>query len=157
MRQLIRKMIVLTAVTATAMLGADSSLGTWKYNADKTKIMVGTNPLKSRTEVIEATPDGGFKITRTDQRTDGTTVNSTVTCKYDGNKCPVTGSPVVGSASYKRVNANTTTSESFKKSGETYQTGTTVVSKDGKTKTTTFKGVDAQDKPIAGTVVYDKQ
>lgn len=151
------KLIVLTAMTAVAVFGADSSLGTWKYNADKSKITVGANPLKSRIEVVEATPDGGFKVTRTDQRTDGTTINSIVACKYDGKKCPVTGNPVVDAASYKRVNANTTTSESFKKSGETYQKGTTVVSKDGKTKTVTFKGVDAQGKPLAGTIVYDKQ
>ena len=144
-------------MTAIAVWGADSSLGTWKYNADKSKITVGTSPLKSRTEVIEATPDGGFKATRTDVRTDGTNVNSTVTCKYDGKKCSVTGSPVVDTVSYKRVNALTTSSESFKKSGEPYQAGTTVVSKDGKTKTVTFKGIDAQGKPIAGTIVYDKQ
>ena len=157
MRNPVGKLIVLTAMTALAVWGADSSLGTWKYNADKTKITVGTTPLKSRTEVIEATPDGGFTMTRTDVRTDGNNVNSSVTCKYDGKKCSVTGSPVVDSVSVKRVNADAITSESFKKGGEPYQTGTTVVSKDGKTKTATFKGVDAQGKPIAGTIVYDKQ
>jgi len=96
-------------------------------------------------------------MTRIDQRTDGTRVNTTVTCKYDGKRCPITGAPVVDTISYKRVDANTTTSESFKKNGEPYQTATTVVSKDGKTKTVTFKGIDAQGKPIAGTIVYDKQ
>lgn len=157
MRHLIGKLIVLTAMTAIAVWGADSSLGTWKLNVDKTKLTVGTNPLKSRTEAVEAAPDGGFKVTRTDQRTDGTNINSTVTCKYDGKKCSVTGNPAVDTVSFKRVDANTDTSESFKKNGETYQTATTVVSKDGKTKTATFKGVDAQGKPIAGTVFYDKQ
>ena len=52
------------------MLGADTSVATWKFNAAKSKT-TSANPIKSQTDVREATPDGGVKVTRTGQMTDG--------------------------------------------------------------------------------------
>jgi hypothetical protein len=156
MRKCIAKLIVVTAITAIGMYGADGSVGTWKYNTEKSKITVGTNTLKSRTDVVEATSDGGVKITRTEERTDGTKYNFSYTCKYDGKECPVTGGNF-DSASYKRVDANTTNLEIKRNDGTLHQTGKAVISKDGKTRTVTIKGTDLKGKPIAGTMIYDKQ
>jgi hypothetical protein len=44
-----------------------------------------------------------------------------------------------------------------KTGGKYHQTGKNVISKDGKTLTQTFKGTDADGKPVHGTNVYDKQ
>ena len=74
MRRIATKLFIGVAITAIGMLGADSSLGTWKYNAAKSK-STSTNPTKSQTDVREATPDGGAKMTRTAQRIVGTAVN----------------------------------------------------------------------------------
>jgi hypothetical protein len=117
----------------------------------------GTNPAKSRTEVREATPDGGVKVTSTRQMADGTTINFSYAFKYDGKEYPVTGGPF-DTISAKRVNANTTTAEVINKADGTYhQTTRNVISKDGKTWTMTAKGTDAKGKPMTATNVFDKQ
>ena len=93
MRSIVAKLFIGMAITAIGMFGADSSLGTWKYNAAKSKT-TSTNPIKSQTDVREATPDGGVKVTRTGQLADGTPVNYSFTYKYDGKEYPVTGATV---------------------------------------------------------------
>jgi hypothetical protein len=118
--------------------------------------VTGNNPITNRTDVWEATPDGGVKITRSDQRADGTRSSFSFTCRYGGIECPVTGGPFE-SISFKRIDANTVTFETKRKDGIYHQTGTAVISKDGKTKTMTLQGTDAAGKPVGGTFVYDKQ
>ena len=154
MKRIAAKLIIGMAITAIGMFGADSSLGTWKLNIAKS---TGANNLKARTDVHEATPDGGVKVTRTEQRADGTSYNFTYTFKYDGKEYPVTGGPF-DTISVKRANANTTSFEVInKKDGTYHQTGRNVISKDGKTRTLTAKGTNDAGKPVVATVVYDKQ
>jgi hypothetical protein len=92
MRNVAAKLVIGLAVTAIGMFGADSSIGTWKYNAAKSK-STATNPITTRTDVREATPDGAVKLTRTEQRADGTSMTVTATFKYDGKEYPATGGP----------------------------------------------------------------
>jgi hypothetical protein len=131
MRTCIAKLILVTAITAIGMYGADTSLGTWGFNAAKSRV-TGNNPVTSRTDVWEATPDGGVKITRSDQRADGTNSSFSFTCRYDGKECPVTGGPFE-SISFKRIDANTVTFETKRRDGIYHQTGKAIISKDGKT------------------------
>jgi hypothetical protein len=155
MRNIVTKLVIGMAITAIGMFGADSSLGTWKWNAAKAKT-TSTNPLKSRIDVYEATPDGGVKVTRKEVRADGTTYNFSYTCKYDGKECPVTGA-AFDTISLKRIDANTTVSVTKKTGGAYNQTSRSVYSKDGKTKTSSITGTGTDGKPIASTYVYDKQ
>jgi hypothetical protein len=155
MRSIAAKVFIVVAITAIAAFGADSSLGTWKYNAAKSKT-TSTNPIKSQTDVREATPDGGVKATRTGQFTDGTPYNYSYTYKYDGKEYPVTGGPF-DTVSVKRIDANTTSFEVRKTGGKYYGTGRNVISKDGKTLTQTSTGTDAEGKPVASTIVFDRQ
>lgn len=155
MRNILVKVFIGMAITAIGMFGADSSLGTWKYNAAKSK-STSTNPIKSQTDVREATPDGGVKVTRTAQLTDGTPVNFSFIYTYDDKEYLVTGAPF-DSLFVKRIDANTTTFE-VKKTGAKYHlTGRNVISEDGKTMTQTSKGTDAEGKPVTQTLVFDKQ
>jgi len=155
MRSIAAKFVIGMAIAAIGLFGADSSLGTWKYNAAKSKT-TSANPTKSQTDVREATPDGGVKITRTGQLTDGTPVDSSFTYKYDGKESPVTGGPF-DTISVKRIDANTTSWVVNKTGGKYHLTGRTVISKDGKTLTQTSKGTDAEGKPVAQTLIFDKQ
>ena len=155
MRNIVAKLSIGMAITAIGMFGADSMLGTWKYNAAKSK-STSTSPFQSATTVMEATPDGGVRMTRTGQMADGTPVSYSFTFKYDGKEYPVTGAPF-DTVSLKRIDANTTTFETRKTGGKYHTTGRTVISKDGKTLTQTSKGTDAEGKPVASTVVADKQ
>ena len=155
MQRIAVKLVMGIAITAIGMLGADSSIGTWKFNAAKSK-STSTNPLKSRTDIYEATSDGGIKLTRTEQRADGTKNNISYSCKYDGKPCPVTGGPY-DSISVKRVDPSTTTFEVTKTGGKYHITGKRVISKDGKTMIWNSNGTDGAGKAVESTYVLDKQ
>jgi len=75
---------------------------------------------------------------------------------YDGQPHPTTGSPDFDASSYTWVDANTYIIGRFK-AGKLVQTGTGVVSQDGKTYTNTATGIDANGRPANGVGVYDKQ
>jgi len=155
MRSIAAKLCIGMAITAIAMFGAESSLGTWKYNAAKSKT-TSTNPIKSQTDVREAAPDGGIKVTRTGQLTDGTSLNSSYTYKYDGKEYPATGGSF-DTISVRQIDANTRNWEVRKTGGKYHITGRTVLSKDGKTMTQTSTGTDAEGKPVTQTIVFDRQ
>jgi hypothetical protein len=92
------------AITAMGVFAADSSAATWKFNATKSKT-TSTNPIKSQTDVREATPGGGVKVTREGQLGDGTAVKGSFTYKYDGKEYPAAGL-AFDTLSVKRLDAN---------------------------------------------------
>jgi hypothetical protein len=130
MGRIVAQLIVGMAISAIGMFGADSELGSWTFNPAKS---TETN-LKSRTEVIEATPDGWMKVTRTEQRTDGINRTFSFTFKYDGKEYPVTGG-TFDTIAQERLDPNTTTFK-VKRAVLQYQAaGRFTVCKDGKTRT----------------------
>ena len=156
MRSNLVKVFIGLAITSIGMFGADNSIGTWKRNVAKSKNTPPiTNPIKSLTLVYEAV-DGGVKLTATGERQDGTKINGGYTAKYDGKEYPVTGT-TWDTTSLKQMDANTITFENKKTGGKYHVTGRTVISKDGKTMTTTTKGTDAEGKPSTSTIIYEKQ
>lgn len=155
MRRIAAKLVIGLAITALGVFGADNTLGTWKYNAAKSK-STSTNPVKSQTDVREATPDGGVKVTRTGQFADGTSLESSFTYKFDGKEYPATGG-VFDTLSAKRIDANTISWQVKKTGGKYAAKGRTVISNDGKTMTQTSKGTDVNGKPLSQTAVFDKQ
>jgi hypothetical protein len=82
--------------------------------------------------------------------------DSSYSIKYDGKEYPVTGAPW-DTVSMKQIDANTFTSEVKKTGGKYHATRRTVISKDGKTMTTTTKGTNAEGQPSSGTLIYEKQ
>ena len=144
MRSIAAKLFIVLAITAIGAFGADSSIGTWKYNAAKSE-STSTNPIKSQTDVRAATADGGVKTTRTGQLMDGTPVNFSYTYTYDGKEYPVTEGPF-DTIFVKRIDTNTTNWEVKDTGGKYHFTGRTVISTDGKTMTQTSTGTDAKGK-----------
>jgi hypothetical protein len=155
MRKQLIKVSLILAAAALAAFGADNTLGTWKLNVEKSKYTPAPFPIKSLTTIREAA-DGGVKITSTGVQADGTPINSSSTIKYDGKEYPITGAPW-DTSSIKQVDANTLTSTNTQKNAKYHVTNRTVISKDGKTMTTTSKGTNAEGKPVTATLVYDKQ
>ena len=100
--------------------------------------------------------DGGVKQTATGERQDGTKINGGYTAKYDGKEYPVTGT-TWDTTSMKQIDANTFTFENKKTGGKYHVTGRTIISKDGKTMTTTTKGTNAEGQPSSSTIIYEKQ
>ena len=154
------RFILLVALSAIGMFAADNSLGTWKRNIAKSTYDQGNppaNPIVEQITVREAAP-GGVKVMSKGKRKDGTPVTSTTVFKYDGTPTAVTGTGLsFDSSSVKQIDDNTFAVESKKIGGKYHTTGRAVVSKDGKTTTLKNKGTDAEGKPIAFTVIYDKQ
>ena len=142
-------------VAAMGMFGADSSVGTWKLNVAKSKTNAA-NPAKSQTDVREATPDGGSKMTRTSQLADGSSANYSISFKYDGKPNAVKGAPYDVIA-VKRIDANTTSFDVKKTGGKYHVTGQNVISKDGKMLTQTASGTAADGKPLTSMMIFDKQ
>ncbi len=156
MRNVTVKVLIGMAVTAIAMFGADNSIGTWKLNVAKSKYTPAPkNPIKSITLVREAI-DGGVKVTGTGERQDGTAINYSSSIKYDGKEYPATGA-AWDTVSMKQIDGNTFTAENKKSGGKYHTKGRTVISKDGKTMTTTAKGTNAEGQPTSSTLIYEKQ
>ena len=154
MRYILMKLTIGLAVTAIGAFAADNSLGTWKLNMEKSKFTPSA-PVKSLTSTREAS-DGGVKVTTTGEQANGTPINASYTAKYDGKDYPVTGAPY-DTIAITQVNASTFTAK-LKNTGTKYSTtARSVISKNGKTMTTTTKGTGTEGTPISYTMVYDKQ
>jgi hypothetical protein len=154
MRNILVKLAPVLVITVMGAFGADESLGTWKLNIGKSKFNPAA-PVKSLTTIREAA-EGGVKLTTTGEQADGTKIDSSYTAKYDGNEYPVAGAPW-DTISVKQVDSNTFTTVTKKTGGKYKSTGRTVISKDGKTMTTTSRGINAQGKPFSYTMVWEKQ
>lgn len=156
MRTILTKALIGLTITTFGAIGADNSLGTWKFNAEKSKTTPPPKTLKSATQIREAS-DGGVKVTITGERPNGTAINASYTAKYDGKEVPITGNLSYDTIAVKQVNANTLT-DARKKTGGSYQaTSRIVISNGGKTMTTTTKGTNTDGKAFTSTFVFDKQ
>jgi hypothetical protein len=88
---------------------------------------------------------------------DGSLIHDESTATYDGKDNPVTSNNgVADRAALRRINA-TTTQTIYKKCGKRTTTLTLTVSADGKTETTTVKGVDAAGQTVNTMLVFDTQ
>ena len=156
MRTVFTKTFIALAITTIGAFGADNSIGTWKFDAAKSKYTPAPMPVKSLTVTREAS-DGGVKQTTAGERADGTAINASYTAKYDGKDVQVTGNAPYDTIAVKQVNANTFTDERKKTGGPYKATGRTVISNGGKTMTTTAKGTNADGKAFTQNYVFDKQ
>jgi hypothetical protein len=156
MRKQLVKLFLILAATALAALAADNTVGTWKLNVEKSKYTPAPMPVKSLTVTREAM-EGGIKQTTTGERADGTAINASYTATYDGKDVPVTGNAPYDTIAVKQVNENTLTDVRKKTGGSYKSTGRIVVSKGGKTMTTTVKGTNADGKQFTQNYIFDKQ
>jgi hypothetical protein len=138
----------------------DNSIGTWKRNIGKSQYSTTpTNPVKTNTVVrAEVPPDGGTfsgaTVTATGSLQDDTPINAYYSMKYDGTDYQVTGQ-VWDTISVTQQDPNNFTFVT-KKAGTKYSSGTTNVSADGLTLTTTASGFTADGKPFKNILVYDR-
>jgi hypothetical protein len=152
--------VVLLAALAPSVLLAQSNplIGTWKMNTAKSKYNPGPVP-QSQTQTVEAQGDG-VRVRSEGTAADGSHITWGYTANYDGKDNPVSGGTGVlngaDTVAVKRINPNTT-ENTFKKAGKVVLTGRDVVSKDGKVRTITAKGTDANGHAVSRVIVLDKQ
>jgi hypothetical protein len=138
---------------SAACFAADPQMGTWKLNEAKSKITPGTTKF---TTVTFKNMLGNIKVSNDGVDGNGKPIHVEWSGKFDGKDYPVTGNPDSDARSYTKVN-DRTLQVTVKKNGKVTATAQTVVSADGKTRTSTVSGTTVKGKKFHNTVVYDKQ
>jgi hypothetical protein len=128
-------------------------MGTWKLNESKSKLAPGAP--KNNTVVYE-TEGINFKVTTDGTDGTGKSTHSEWKGQFDGKDYPVTDDPNSDSRSYKRKGIHEL-DFTVKKGTRVTTTGRIVVSDDGKGRTVTTRGTDAQGRAFKSTAVYDQQ
>jgi len=147
--------VLIAALTlAVATAAADQLSGTWKMNPEKSKYSPGPAP-KDLTVVVES-DENNYKLEASGTAGDGKPTHVQYSAKFDGKDYPATGVANADAVSLKRIDANTIETQQ-KKGGKVVMTITTKVSKDGKTRTSTWHGKNAEGKDVHNVVVFDKQ
>ena len=149
-------LLLLVGIAATWSVRAadDPSNGTWKLNIQKSKFDPGPAP-KSSTVTVKI--ENGTE-TYAGETTDaaGKTTKMSFTAKLDGTDSPVTGNPLGDTISIKHPSPNKLVA-TMKKGGKETVTVHVVVAADGKSRTATYSGKNADGKVVHDVMVYDKQ
>jgi hypothetical protein len=148
-------LVLVILFVSLACWAADRQAGIWKLNVNKSKFPPEYAVPKNRTLNIQEQP-GGIKTVVDGVEADGKILHVEYSAKYDGKDYPMHGLPSADTITIKRINASTFETTN-KKEGKLIQTIRSVISKDGKTRTTFWNGHDASGRDISWTMVYEKQ
>jgi hypothetical protein len=139
-----------------ALWAKDPNVGTWKMNPEKSKYTTDHPAPQSLTVTFKEQP-GGLIVDAVGTDAKGNPIKVHWAAKFDGKDYPSSGSADgANSVSLKKVDANTMETTN-KKDGQVVSTVHSEVSKDGKTRTSTWSGKDSKGNPESWTVVLDKQ
>ena len=152
---LIVSIALIGAFAFATTASAQDPTGVWKMNPAKSKYSPGPAP-KSTTITTTAVAGGGFKSVTDTVPATGAATKSEVTWMFDGKDHPVTGNPNSTSQAYTKVDATHYTVVS-KIGGKASVTSKVALAADGKSRTSTQAGTDAQGKPVNNMIWYDKQ
>jgi hypothetical protein len=167
MHRLTRSVVFTLALLSTGVgvmtQASDAWMGTWKLNVAKSNYEPAA--LTPKSNILKSEPwEGGQKTVTDGIDSQGRPTHTEISAKYDGKDYPLTGTRQVTGA---QVSANTTrvykriddrTYEFVAKvDGKPTTTTRTTISRDGKTRTSTTTGKDAQGRSIKYTQVYEKQ
>ena len=144
--------VALSFMAATACFAASPQMGTWKLNETKSKLVPG---MGKNTTVTYAEQKDKIKITVDGVDKDGKPTHSVWVGKFDGKAYPVKGNLAYNSVAYRVVNDRTNDITAMK-DGKIGWTGQITVAADGKSRTVTINGTDANGKKFKGKAVYDK-
>ena len=147
--------LVACAFPQASYAQSDSMSGLWQVNVAKSKYDPGPPP-KSQTVYFQGEGQNR-KVTIVGITATGNPQLATFTeFVEDGKPHPVTGLAGIDAQAYTRVDASTL-NVSRLKDGKVIQTGTWVVSPDGKALTVTFTGTNANGRQVNNILIYDKQ
>ena len=161
-RLVVFSLVLVAALALSAVVyGADMFAGTWKVNVAKSKYSPGPPP-KSNMQTITAV-DGGMKVVTDGVNSEGKKTHNEYTVKFAGKDYPeklmLDGKPNPDGAdmiSIRKIDDNTYEATT-KKGGKVLTVTKNVVSKNGKTRTATATGKNAQGQTVNNTIVWEKQ
>ena len=161
-RAAVMSLVLIAALPGAAAAQASESLaGTWKLNVAKSKYDPAELAVKSGTTTY--TFSGNNVTVAIDQvNAKGQKVHIEYTATTDGADHPwkgtLDGKPIVGqdAVSFRKLDAQTYHIEN-KAKGKVLTTNHIVVAADGKSRTSTTTGTNAEGQKVNHVVVYDKQ
>ena len=148
-----------TATALMLLLGTslcvaqDAFMGTWKLTERKSEFSPGAP--KNSTVVYEAEGDK-IRVTVDSVDNEGKATHYTWMGKFDGTNYPVTGDPNSDSRSYTPIDDHIL-GFNVMKGRKVITSGRIVVSADGKSRTVTMSGIDANGHKFSSSEVYEKQ
>jgi hypothetical protein len=145
--------VALSFVASAACFGANPHMGTWKLNEAKSKLAPGMG--KNNTVVYTEKKDK-MQVAVDGVDKDGKPTHGVWVGKPDGKAYSMKGNLPYNSVAYKVVNDRTYELTGMK-DGKMLWTGKSTVSADGKSRTLTLNGTDADGKKFKAKVVYDKE
>jgi hypothetical protein len=145
--------LAVSFIAASACFAASPHAGTWKLNEAKSKMPVGMG--KNTTVTYTEMKGDKMKVTVEGVDKDNKPTHSVWVGKFDGKAYPAKGNGAFDMAAYKMVNDRTNDITTMK-GGKTLWTGRITVAPDGKSRTVTVNGTDADGKKFKGKAVYDK-
>jgi len=139
---------------ASALWAADPSVGTWKLNVAKSTYKPGPPPV-AETRAYQAQSKG---VKTTVKTTWADMVSTTVEypANYDGKDYPVSGSRDVDAVVLTRID-DFTSEAVLKHAGKEIGVARRSVSRDGKTMTISYRGINTRGDKVDNIAVYDKQ
>ena len=150
---IVRRIIIGVLAASLTLCAEDMLSGTWKLNTAKSKYSPGPAP-KSLT--VTYSMDGDWVVSKSEGvSSDGKATSYTNRYKFDGKEYPYKTATIEGMISAKRIDDMHI--EATIKGGKAQGSAHTVISKDGKTRTLTTTGTNAEGKPVKNVAVYDKQ
>jgi hypothetical protein len=127
-------------------------MGTWKLNEAKSKFAPGA--AKNQTVVYEAAGDQ-TKVIVDGTDAAGNAIHNEWTGKFDGKDYDLVGDTTADTRAYRKQGARTLLM-TVKKAGKITINGRIVVTANGKSRTVTTTGTDANGKRFKTIAVYDK-
>jgi hypothetical protein len=129
-------------------------LGTWKVDVAKSSWSPGP-PSKSQVTTWESLGNGQYKNTSDVVDAKGQTTHSEFTMRF-GVEVPMTAAAVPTTRTYRRID-DRTTEYVLKVNGKVTTTTRQIVAPDGKTRTVTTTGTDAQGRTVKTVLFSEKQ
>ena len=145
--------VVLFAAVAVCVAADDATVGTWKLDEGKSKLVAG---MPKNTTVVYTAAGDSMKVTVDGVDASGKAIHNEWTGKFDGKDYPLTGDTTADARSYKKIDAKTLELTN-KKAGKVIFSGHIVISADGKTRTVTISGTGPDGKKLTSVAVYNKQ
>ena len=139
-------------MAAAACFAANPHIGTWKLNEAKSKLAPG---MGKNSTVIYTEQGDKIKVTVDGVDKDGKPTHSVWVGRFDGKAYPAKGNLPYNSVAYKVVNDRTNDITAMK-NAKIGWSGRITVSADGKSRTVTINGTDANGKKFKAKAVYDK-
>jgi hypothetical protein len=146
--------IAMTAIPATADAQADPHSGTWVLNVAKSKYTPGPPPKEQSS--VYTIDSKTVRVATKGMSADGKPTMLDFTAAFDGKDHPAKGSADWDAVVVRRVDSQTL-EFTRKRGGMVVQTATSAVSQDGRTRTVTTSGINAQGQKISTVGVYEKK